>query len=108
VAWEFQAGRPDVDHFNRDYKPELAQGGTEICLLDPRDGACEPLLQNEPGIWDFRATQSPDGRLIAFCRAATGEAPALWVMNADGSDPRRLTQGWENRGADHPKWLAGS
>ena len=38
VPWEFQPQRPDVDHFNRDFKPELARGGTEICRLDPRDG----------------------------------------------------------------------
>jgi Tol biopolymer transport system component len=106
VAWEFQAERPDTDHFNRDFKPELARGGTEICRLDPRDGSCEPLLRNEPGVWDFRATPSPDGRWIAFCRAATGEAPALWVMDADGGHPRQITAGWQDRGADHPKWLA--
>ena len=106
VAWEFQPQRPDVDHFNRDFKPELARGGTEICRLDPRDGSCEPLLRNEPGVWDFRASESPDGRLITFCRAKTGEAPSLWVMNADGGEARRLTGGWEDRGADHPRWLA--
>ena len=87
-------------------KPELARGGTEICRLDPRDGSCEPLLRNEPGVWDFRASESPDGRLITFCRAKTGEAPALWVMNADGGEARQLTGGWEDRGADHPRWLA--
>ena len=36
VPWEFQPERPDIDHFNRDYKPALARGGTEICRLDPR------------------------------------------------------------------------
>lgn len=107
VAWEFQPQRPDVDHFNRDFKPELARGGTEICRLDLHDGSCEVLLPNEPGVWDFRATESSDGRFIAFCRAATGGAPALWVMNADGSEPRQLTSGWHDRGADHPRWFAG-
>ena len=29
---------PDVDHFNRDYHPELARGGTEICAMDPLAG----------------------------------------------------------------------
>lgn len=105
VAWEYQAQRPDLDHFNRDYKPESARGGTEICRLDPRDGSTESLTRNEPGVWDFRAIESPDGRWIAFCRAAVGEAPALWVMESDGSNPRRLTRGWEDRGADHPQWL---
>ena len=106
LNWEFQPQRPDVDHFNRDYKPELARGGTEICRLDPGDGSCEPLTRNEPGVWNFRAIESPDGRWIAFCRAATGEVPALWVMNSDGSQPRQLTRGWQDKGADHPQWLA--
>jgi TolB protein len=105
VAWEFQPQRPDTDHFNRDYKPELARGGTEICLLDPNDGAIKPLTHNEPGTWDFRAIESPDGKWIAFCRAAVGEAPALWVMKSDGSEPRQLTRGWNDLGADHPRWL---
>ncbi len=40
---------------------------------------------------------SPDGRLIAFARGgsgARGNAPAdLWMMNPDGSDPRRIGAG---------------
>jgi TolB protein len=106
VAWEYQPQRPDVDHFNRDYKPELSRGGSAIYRLDPRSGNMEPLTCNESGVWDFRAVQSPDGRWIAFCRAAVGEPPALWVMQSDGSHPRELTRGWQNLGADHPRWLA--
>ncbi len=105
VPWEFQAARPDTDHFNREYKPELARGGTEICRLDPRDGDLTRLTHSDPAVWDFRQSQSPDGRLIVFCRAATGELPAIWVMDSDGSNPRELTKGLDNRGADHPRWL---
>lgn len=105
VAWEYQPERPDEDHFNREYKPELARGGTEIWRLDPRDGSNVALTRNEPGVWDFRAAASPDGQWIAFCRAATGEAPALWIMKSDGGDARLVTRGWQDRGVDHPKWL---
>jgi TolB protein len=105
VAWEYAPNRPDVDHFNRDFKPELARGGCEIVELDPRDGSMKPLTHSDPPIWDFRAAVSSDGREIAFCRAATGEAPALWIMQRDGSQPRRITQGIDDRGADHPRWL---
>jgi TolB protein len=105
VAWEYQSQRPDLDHFNRDYKPEQARGGTEIWRLDPRDGSSQPLTRNEPGVWDFRAIESPDGRWIAFCRAAVGESPSLWVMESDGKNLRQLTRGWQDRGADHPQWL---
>ena len=106
VAWEFQPQRPDVDHFNRDFKPELARGGRKSAASTRATARASRCLRNEPGVWDFRATESPDGRWIAFCRARTGEAPALWVMNSDGGAARRLTRGWEDRGADHPRWLA--
>ncbi len=105
VAWEYQAHRPDLDHFNRDYKPELARGGTEICRLDPRDGSMTPLTRSDPPLWDFRASESPDGKRILFCRAATGEPPAIWVMDPDGGNARQITRGIDGLGADHPRWL---
>ncbi|MFH1567195.1 MAG: serine/threonine protein kinase [Gemmatimonadota bacterium] len=107
VPWEFQPQRPDTDHFNRDYKPEVARGGTEICRLEPRTGAATVLTTSAPPVWDFRACESPDGRLVAFCRAETGAVPGLWVMDPDGGAPRLLTRGLDDRGADHPRWLAG-
>jgi TolB protein len=105
VAWEYQPQRPDVDHFNRDYKPDRARGGTEICLLDPRDGSERALAHSEPPVWDFRASESTCGRHIVFCRAKTGGVPAIWVMDSDGRNPRMLTKGLNNAGADHPQWL---
>jgi TolB protein len=105
VAWQYQPRRRDVDHFNRDYKPELAAGGTEICRLDPRDGSQTVLTHGDPLAWDFRACQSGDARHLAFCRAVVGQAPALWVADADGQNARRITQGILDRGADHPRWL---
>jgi hypothetical protein len=105
VAWQYRVGKPDVDHFNRDYKPDEARGGTEICRLDPRDGSMTALTHSDPAVWDFRASESPDGQQIVFCRAATGAAPAVWVMDADGGNAREITRGIDNRGADHPRWL---
>lgn len=105
VAWEFQPQRPDTDHFNRDFKPQLARGGTEICRLDTRDGTVARLTASAPPVWDFRASESPDGRRIVFCRAATGEPPSIWVMDSDGLNARQLTRGLDDTGADHPRWL---
>ncbi len=108
VPWEYQAQRPDTDHFNRDWKPEQAQGGTEICLIHPKTGAVQPLTHSNPPVWDFRGVESPDARWIAFCRAATGESPALWVRdNATGRE-HLLSKGLEERGADHPRWVPSS
>jgi TolB protein len=106
VAWTYRVGQPDLDHFNRDYRPDQAKGGTAICQLDPATGEEVDLTPPSEGVWDFRAVESPDGKFIAFCRAKTGESPALWVMNADGTHPRLLTRGINDRGADHPRWLA--
>lgn len=105
VPWEFQAQRPDTDHFNRDYKPGAARGGTEICKVDPRDNSVTCLTQPGTGVWDFRASESPDGRHVVFCRAKTGEPAAIWMMDADGKNARLLTRGFEDKGADHPRWL---
>lgn len=105
VAWAYRVGQADLDHFNRDYRPDLARGGACIMRLDPETGQQEPLTPVREGVWDFRATQSPDGRQIAFCRAKTGEAPALWVMDSDGGNERMLTRGIDDLGADHPRWL---
>jgi TolB protein len=105
VAWEFQPQRPDTDHFNRDFKPDQARGGAEICRLDPRDGSVTRLTASMPSVWDFRASESSDGRQIVFCRALTGEPPSIWVMNSNGQKARLLTRGLEGKGADHPRWL---
>ena len=105
VAWEYQAQRPDTDHFNRDYKPDLARGGTEICRVDASDGSAVRLTRSDPSVWDFRQRESPDGRQLVFCRAETGSAPAIWVADADGQGQRVLTRGVDERGADHPRWV---
>ena len=105
VPWEYQASRPDVDHFNREFKPEQARGGVEICRLDPQTGNLERLTASSTPSWDFRASESPDGRSIVFCRAETAGVPSVWVMSADGSRQVPLTQGVEGKGADHPRWL---
>lgn len=105
VAWEYQPQRPDTDHFNREYKPERAEGGTRVCRLDPATGSFADLTSPGPLQWDFRCGESPEGGWIAFCRAPTGGVPGLWVMKADGSSPRFLTDGLDGRGADHPRWF---
>ena len=105
VAWEHQPQRPDVDHFNRDFKPELARGGTEICRIDPGDGSVVQLTRSDPPVWDFRQSESPDGKQIVFCRSETGEPPAIWVADADGENQQLLTRGIDGRGADHPRWV---
>src|SRR5262249_44210032 len=105
VPWEYQAGKADVDHFNREFKPDAARGGVCISRFDPRDSRTVDLTEAKENVWDFRASESPDGKQVVFCRAPTGETPTIWVMNADGSDPKPITKGIDNKGCDHPRWL---
>jgi TolB protein len=105
VPWHYQPQRPDTDHFNRELRVEEARGGVDICRLDVRTGKTEMLTREEPATWDFRASESPDGRKIAFCRAATGGPPAIWVMDSTGKNQRQITNGIDGKGADHPRWI---
>jgi len=104
-AWEYQRNRVDVDHYNRDYKPELAQGGTEIVRMNPKTGNIKRITKSDPPVWDFRHTESPDGKHILFCRAETGQAPAIWIMKSNGKKQKLLTKGLNDLGADHPRWI---
>jgi Tol biopolymer transport system component len=105
VPWEYQENRPDTDHYNRDFKPDAARGGVQICRLDPGSGRATSLTPEAPSVWDFRASVSDDGKWILFCRAETGGVPGIWMMDADGRHARLLTRGIDDKGADHPRWL---
>lgn len=108
VAWQFQPQRPDVDHFNRDFHPESARGGTQLTLFTrgADDGWTPQSLTAEvEGQWAFRGTPSPQGLGIAYCQAATGASPSLWLLTTAGDEPRLITQGLDQQGVDHPRWL---
>jgi serine/threonine protein kinase len=62
-------------------------------------------LTRDPGVSDSNPAWSPDGRQIAFSRQALGAdsgSSDLWLMNADGTSPRRVT---EMVGAGAPVWM---
>lgn len=105
TAWPFQAGRPDTDHFNRDYYPEDARGGTAIFLLNPFTSDETEFIPYEPSVWNFRAAWSPDGSSFAFCRSRVGSPSSIWMVDSDGDHLRMLTDGYKHRGADHPLWV---
>lgn len=104
TAWQWAADRPDTDHFNRDYRPDLARGGTRICTIDPATGVITPITDDEPPAWSFRLAWSPSGDRLSFVRAEVGRASELWVMDAAGGSRRRLTGGRGGAGVDHPRW----
>jgi TolB protein len=105
TAWPFQPQRPDTDHFNRDYLPEQACGGTQVCLLNPFTQQVKELTPYEPLVWNFRARWAPDGGQLSFSRARVGQPSEVWAMDADGGQARLLTRGFDEMGADHARWL---
>ena len=55
------------------------------------DGTHLTRLTHRPGP-DFDPSWSPDGKQIAYRSERRGE-PKIWIMNADGTGQRRLTEG---------------
>jgi TolB protein len=84
---------------------DLSAGGSQLCVLDPATGELFELTPPQAGVWDFRAAWSPDGTRIAFTRLRPNAARELWIMHADGSHSRRLTDGFQHKGADFARWL---
>ncbi len=81
--------------------------GADIFVVDANGG--NPVnLTNLPDGIDVQPSWSPDGSRIAFAsdrditRLGVGEEREIYVMNADGSNPTRLTESPRRDG--HPNW----
>jgi tol-pal system beta propeller repeat protein TolB len=81
---------------------------TEEVYVINADGSNEKRLtatayveQGIPKAYNKNPTWSPDGQQIAFASARSGNQE-LYIMNSDGSEPRRVTnsEGWK----DFPSW----
>jgi hypothetical protein len=98
AIWEDGTGVSQLTNASNDLS--LDGYGNEIVFMgDQRDGNWEiykannvgqgiTRLTNDPGI-DGLPTWSPDGKHIAFLSTRDGQW-AMWVMNADGSNQRKL------------------
>ena len=73
-----------------------------LWTIDLATGAQRPLVTGAPA---SSPRWSPDGTRIAFVRVCQGGPRELWIMNRDGSDPQRLTDGYQHKGADHLRWI---
>jgi len=74
-------------------------GGTHIWRLDP---GAEPIqLTSDPRFEDTNPQWSPDGSSIAFCRGQGTAQTTLWLMAADGGNPRQIAE----IGLQTARWL---
>jgi Tol biopolymer transport system component len=97
-----------------DLEPAWSPDGTKIAFATDRDAGdqdYEVYVMDSAGGNEVRLTYdffgsdvgpawSPDGARIAFARNRSGTG--IFVMNADGSNPIRLTT--ISNGASHPSW----
>jgi len=105
TAWVYNKNRPDTDHFNCDYVPELAKGGSQICLIEFPSGRILEVTPFAEKEWAWRTEWFPDSKQIIYARAAVGQNAELWIVNSDSSSPRLLTKGYLSKGADFPMWI---
>ena len=83
---------------------QIAENGyagprTKIAFTSTRGG--NPDIYVMDGEDDSDPTWSPDGRKIAFVSNRNGGYIQIWVIDADGKNPVRLTDGVWDR---HPAW----
>jgi TolB protein len=86
-----------------DTMPGWSPDGARIAFSSDRSGAGDIFVMDADGsnIVDLSdsenpetaPTWSPDGSVIAYERLRPGGAQEIWLMRADGSDKRRLTDG---------------
>ena len=85
----FHSDRDGVDAV---YRQAPTPGAVAVRLTDPPEGEKTPYVTPYP---------SPDGAFIAFASARSGRSH-IWVMRADGSEARQVTQG--DVSACFPAW----
>lgn len=96
---------------NNAYAPSTARGQDRLAfsrtLFDSviyrlaLGGAPAPLIDSASR--DLNAQYSPDGRRIAFASRRSGDRNEIWLVDADGASPTRLTRG-SARFRGSPRW----
>lgn len=78
---------------------------TNIYVMNA-DGTGQMVLSQDPDFIDIVPSWSPDGKYIVFASRRDSSGYFIYVMDADGSDQRRLTNRDRGPGDDNfPIWL---
>lgn len=89
-----------------DFDPDVSRDGGRLAFVSTRRGGCAEIFVQTVGARDaalltddgadaIQPRFSPDGTQIAFASMRSGNWD-IWVMNSDGTSPRRLTYDAEN------------
>ncbi|MFN8532164.1 MAG: DPP IV N-terminal domain-containing protein [Dehalococcoidia bacterium] len=115
--WKLEDGVPtQLTKGGKDLQPAWSPDGTviayvkreqdysDILLYVNGTGDFKPLTNNRfaKTTWVFRPTWSPDGKQLAFVSDQFGWDLGLFLMNANGSGVRRISQGESSGGVDSP------
>ena len=68
------------------------------------DGTEQTRITVNPNSDERAPAWSPDGTMIAFSSNQDGLNPEVYIMNADGTDQRRLTNDPDNLSDTYPTW----
>ena len=68
---------------------------SDIWIIDADGGPKKPLITNNRR--DFAPIVTRDGRFLVYSSAEDGSPAKLWRTNLDGSDPKQLTFGNDDR-----------
>ena len=90
-------------HLSEDYSPSWSPNGKEIAFDSDRSGNFDIWVIRPDGTGlrqvttdtsaDFFPRWSPDGTKLTFTCDRDDVKPNVWVMNADGTEPRGITMG---------------
>ncbi|MEP0845839.1 MAG: PD40 domain-containing protein [Phycisphaerae bacterium] len=95
-----------------DFDPDVSRDGGRLAFVSTRRGGCAEIFVQTVGARDatpltddgadaIQPRFSPDGTRIAFASLRSGNWD-IWVMNSDGTSPRRLT--YEAESEISPCW----
>ena len=98
----FEAQYPSWSSADRIAFTAVKEGGFDLFSIAP-DGS--GLTRLTEGVGDNNwPSYSPDGSQIAFFSNRDG-TDAVWVMAADGKDPRKVAEGGEPNWSPHGDWI---
>ncbi len=111
--WTVDIDSLEVERITRldgaDFTPAWSPAGDQLAFVSSARNALviadvhgqivQDLVENQPGMWPFHPVWSPDGEWMVFSAQNNDGDTDLWLIAAEGGEPRALTTGpaWDDR-----------